>query len=741
MQSPFKIFRKHQKAVLAFLAVMAIVCFTIGDAVLKMTAGALRGAPDVVVETNAGNLTQVDISNLRRQRRVANDFMFRAFRAAHPEFEKFPFLLQSPGYVQRFGPDTTDNLVFGWLLRHEAGKMGVVVDDAQIDHDIDMRTSKKLSSEQFRKILGEMQLRAKDLYDILRGELTALMAYRLTVPTTPPSPEQYWELYRQLNTQQKIEAAVLPIDEFARKMSEPSDADLKQFFEEHKATFDSSGDGEFRPGFRQPPRVRVQYLALSYRAIEEEVLKDQPVTDKDIEQYYELNKDIDRRFRETAPPEDTEETAPPKTEDEARPAPPAQPRDDGAPADPESQCGAADETKDEPRDDKSGADAQPAAQPPEAGKAAEEPGGAAPGAKAPPDKQPPAVRYKPLDDDLRSIIKDSLIRERVLARMQEKQSQAAEELRDVGLKLATSSQFDLTKPKPAESRRLIERAASEMQAIGKRFDMTFRETNLVSPTELSALGGIGSVREGSSEDVAQVQPRTIVDQVFENPSLCRVLTGINPEFLDLYVFWKVEDVPMHVPTFDEPGVKERVADAWKHKESLPVAKNRAEKLAELVRKSEQRMADVLSGQTVTGAAGGTAITVTESRDFSWFRESFAPNTGMREPLVQLDNPLVVPKAGNRFMQFVFDELKEKGVGATLNDDASAVCIVKVVSRKEADLNAFKNAPLFDPSSAYRVLAGREQQRQQMAYNRTIEEAYAVKWTQREDTSDFEPGDE
>ena len=57
-----------------------------------------------------------------------------------------------------------------------------------------------------------------------------------------------------------------------------------------------------------------------------------------------------------------------------------------------------------------------------------------------------------------------------------------------------------------------------------------------------------------------------------NPRLLR--------FRHVYICWKVQDVAVHVPKLEEPGIREQVVKAWKRIEALPLAKKRAEELAE-----------------------------------------------------------------------------------------------------------------------------------------------------------------
>ncbi|MGQ0635739.1 MAG: hypothetical protein ACT4QC_14080 [Planctomycetaceae bacterium] len=721
MASPFKVFRQYQRELLAFLAVLAILAFVVGDPLMKMAQGiAGHSKGQVLFRSNVGDLTQANLLELRNRRNIANHFMFQALVAAHPELEKFPMFFQSPRFRFRFGQPTSDSLVLSWLLRHEAQRMGIVVDDLQIERFLDQETNKKLTTSNFRDILEKLTIAPRELYGILRDELAAMLAYQLTVPSVAPSPEQYWRFYQQLNTRQKIEAAVLPISDFKARVPAPSEAEIARFFEAHKGAVESSRNGEYRPGFRQPPRVRLQYLVATYKSAEEWVTKNDPVTDRAIEEYYETKKDLDMRLQERGP----------AAENPAHDAAPLDPQiapEEKSPAARQSEQPAGEKScggEEEAAGDESPKD-QPAADD-EADASADEP--ATPDTKAskPAGKAPAEIRYKPLDDELRDMIRESLLRERTLRRQRELQAKAAETLPDVGARLADQETPD-TKADPQQRKQLMEISRKELQSIAKRFDMRFGETQLVSGDELRETPGIGRVEEpDGGADFGSFGGRSILERAFESETLRSPMQGEDPETGDLYVYWKVEDVPAHVPTLGEPKVKEKVIDAWKHQQALPLAKKRAEELAELVRKSLQPMEQVLAGQTVSGEAQSAAIAVRESPEFSWWKESFAPTEGLRRPQVQLGNPVVVPAIGLRFMQFVFDELKEKETGSTINDNASAYVVVRVASRKPADREAFKEAPLFNPSSAYEVLAQRARDQANIDYSRRLEESYALK---------------
>jgi hypothetical protein len=160
------------------------------------------------------------------------------------------------------------------------------------------------------------------------------------------------------------------------------------------------------------------------------------------------------------------------------------------------------------------------------------------------------------------------------------------------------------------------------------------------------------------------------------------------------VFWKVQYVDEHVPKLDELGVREQVIDAWKLIQAGPIAKKRAEALAESVRKADGKMSEALAGQTVTGDEKGATVTVQSSPEFSWLRESFVPQLSLERPPVQLGNPVVVTAAGMKFMSTVFDDLKDGETGVVFNDDASVCYVVRILERRPADREQFKNAFVF-----------------------------------------------
>ncbi len=791
MQSPFKIFRKHQKIVLAGLTLMAMIGFGLGDIFQRM-AGRIGGSAQAstnLVDTNIGGLSQLEMHNLIARRRAVRTFIGMAWQRSHADLrEKQPFLFQfgAQNTVVRygFGGLSQPELLFMWLHRHEARKMGIVVTDPQIEDYIALATDHKLTGRMFGDIVEEMRISPKQLYDSFRDELMANAAYRMKSPPDLPSPEKYWEYYRQLRTRAKIEVAALPVGDFAAGVPEPTEAQVAALFEKHKNDFEAAGDGEFKPGFRQPQKVKLHYLTLKPSAVEDALRAMGPVTDQEVEEYYERNKDKDRRMHEfEAPPRDESEPIDPEFAPEKGPAldseegakpqskrpepkEEAEPKDDGKDKSPGSEKGsecapavAGDDTEaarpDEPAAPKDGenegepkteqskkpaaaekdsADAKDAdAEKDEGKKVANEAADGDMDAGKPPvvnpkKFQPPKIKYKPLDDKLREDIRDSIVSDRRKKLLKDQAAKAVKAFQGVGLKFATSPDIKLVEPDPVQVKEIERRSEEELLKIADSLGMKFGKTDLVSRAELSEIDGLGKATEPLGDVMQRQEPTTIIEQAFDSAALCRVFQSEGPDSTT-YICWKVQDVPVHIPTLDEPGIREQVVKAWKRQEALPLAKKRAGELAAKASGGDKDFAEVLEGETVTGDPKSPALIVsTQSPEFSFYEESSAPRSMFGQATeVRLGNPIVVNNPGRKFMQVVFDRLGVGEAGEALNDDASVYYVVKVLARREADREAFKNAPLFDRSSAYAQVARNDRDEALREYTSRLGEKYAIKW--------------
>ena len=294
-----------------YLAMGAVVGVVFGLVIIMINARE-RG-----VETLVAGLNSQDIGQLKNRREAANRIVSAVYQQSHevPEdvLKKNPFMAQIanmeaqqtlPSIQFGFGRELDKDVVFGDLLRREAKRMKISVNDDAVTDFIKMIAlapgrflqGRKLTSEDFRDLRQKLHMSDHMIYELLRDELEARLAAEMTVPRNPVTPEQRWEDFRKVNVKQQIEAAMIPVEPFVKGVPDPADNDLLDYFKKHAEKFPGR---KAEPGFRQPLRLKLAYLEADYEAIETTV--PQP-TKEEIAQYYDDNKEF---YREKPPKKET----------------------------------------------------------------------------------------------------------------------------------------------------------------------------------------------------------------------------------------------------------------------------------------------------------------------------------------------------------------------------------------------------------------------------------------------------
>ncbi|MCA9021950.1 MAG: SurA N-terminal domain-containing protein, partial [Planctomycetaceae bacterium] len=222
MASPLELFRKKQKVLMVPLTILAMFAFIVMDqltpnqfppilgmlvfgvlfwflgkdrgkgtlfAVIGIVIGFFLGyaymprqGAAMVVTTTAGDIDQMEFQQLVKNRQIANQFVIRTYYESLPEEERDR--AQPPrGALFGFGRDTEDDIILEFLFRKEAGKMHLVVSDDAVSQYISRYTSNKLSRTAFQKACQSVGVTEGQIYDILRDQLQARLAFQLLVPS------------------------------------------------------------------------------------------------------------------------------------------------------------------------------------------------------------------------------------------------------------------------------------------------------------------------------------------------------------------------------------------------------------------------------------------------------------------------------------------------------------------------------------------------------------------------------
>ncbi|MBS0210611.1 MAG: hypothetical protein JSS27_16830 [Planctomycetes bacterium] len=164
--------------------------------------------------------------------------------------------------------------------------------------------------------------------------------------------------------------------------------------------------------------------------------------------------------------------------------------------------------------------------------------------------------------------------------------------------------------------------------------------------------------------------RPFVDYAYRSLNTFQAM-NIDDDAGNRYVFWKTEDVPEHVLSFEE--ARPEVEKAWKFMAARKLAQAKAKQLADEATASKKSLKEFFADK---------GYEVTESHPFSWLTGGSA---GMadRETLPEVSEVDGVIDAGNDFMQSVFD-LKVGDIGVAENQPHTYQYIVRITSQEKPD---------------------------------------------------------
>jgi hypothetical protein len=349
MASPFKVFRKNQKLMLAFLGVLVMLGFVVLPAIMK-TMGQQKQVRSATAATTTkyGDLDRSTISGLRWQRQTAVRFLQSlgqqlavAERNTMPIQLVFHYMAPSGN----FSATSDEALVEKWLLTKRAEELGLTVNDEAITLFLTDLSQRAVTKEQLQGILAATNISENELYSSLRDELLVMRVRRMFSqslrgapspfdPTGLPTatPAQRWDYFQRLNRKVTIESLELSVSDFVDGVADPDEPTLQAFFDEHKARLPDPASPD--PGFREPEKVAVDYLKAEYEPLFERAAE--AVPQEEVAKYYEEHKEDYKR--EELPGGADDEPAPTESEADAESETSAEteePADQEAPGDEE----------------------------------------------------------------------------------------------------------------------------------------------------------------------------------------------------------------------------------------------------------------------------------------------------------------------------------------------------------------------------------------------------------------------
>ncbi len=672
MASPFSVFRKNQKVMIAVLGVLAMFAFVFIPIIMEGMGSRTVVNPVVVKTSKYGDLREYDLDALRRQRQqilgVLSDVM---------QISGAPPSLARQWLEARIGPATEESVVNTWLLARHAEQMGMVISDKTINNFLKELTQDLVKPANFQTSFKRSGISELHFFNAMRDELAALQLDNMfRVSLRGVTPAQRWEYFTRVKQMATIEAAPVLVANYLDRIDEPSDEELKAFFEKHKDQYPLPISPE--PGFREPQKIAMEYLKADY----EKFTAPNVVADEEIKARYEKNKDLydqpakkpEEKKEEKPSAKDTKDT---KESKEAAGQDAVEKKESK-----ESKDAKETEESDKEKESKDTSAVsrpspfiltallqgeKPVEKPSTADKAAT--GGRAPEA-SPAEKPSAATQEKPAEPKpgLSEATKDRIRREIAYEKIQKIFERLREQMDDyrrqwsqyeVAVIQARNQKQDQqgeVKLPPAPRR-------PDFEKLAKENGLSAGRTDLISQWEAQSLE-IGTSLVGSRDPVWHYGFLTLAKF---RPEMSVDLKG------DLYLFWKTDETKERIPNFDDKGVREQVLRAWKMIPARKLALQEAESFAAEARKTKKFLKQAFADRP--------DLHVILPPPFSWITFGNVP-LGSAPNAARVSTVAGVDMASDDFMRAVF-RLEPGQTGAGMNAPQTVAYVIRLTELNPA----------------------------------------------------------
>jgi hypothetical protein len=311
MASPFTVFRRNQKVLLAITGILAMIAFVFLGTCVQSPGPVQAYENPTVVSWKYGDITEGEMADRIAMRRVLNHFLLSARSAA-----RIPVNQNETVF-----PETEDSVVRSMVLARRGRELGLVISDEMVNRVLAQLTNNSVPPAELEQIIANLRTDArqrmtpKQIFDALREEMLARHVAMLFLDglgaegqvgmPALDTPAQRWDHFRRLERQATVQVLPVPVAEFTEEVKKPNEEDLRALFEKYKDRFPSPNSPE--PGFRQPYRARFEYLKADSEELVTVEMK--TISPDEVREYYEKNKDIQFRKTKLTPIEDSAEKA------------------------------------------------------------------------------------------------------------------------------------------------------------------------------------------------------------------------------------------------------------------------------------------------------------------------------------------------------------------------------------------------------------------------------------------------
>ncbi|RUL89740.1 hypothetical protein [Tautonia sociabilis] len=292
---PFQVFRRHQRKLLALLAIMAMFAFVVADSLPRLFSNyAAPPIADRVVVSLAGrDVRRSDLERLRLQRGRANYVLSQlAMRVGGQAF--YPYFDEQP-----FGPTDDRAMVDALILQRKADELGLprspelartwIFEQARTRHELFRNLQPTLPAFDPRDLAVQLQfvfnqafgneLTETAFLTDVADQVRILQALEL-LSQPVVTPLDAFQVYSDQQVEVVARYVGLPVADSLDEVPEPTESELRTFFDAHDETVPDPSSGTV--GFRAPERAKIEYIALGLNAIDliREQVRSEPIAEE-----------------------------------------------------------------------------------------------------------------------------------------------------------------------------------------------------------------------------------------------------------------------------------------------------------------------------------------------------------------------------------------------------------------------------------------------------------------------------
>jgi len=217
MGSPFSVFRKHQRILIATLGLLAMIAFVFLPIVMQTMGSRSVQDPVVVSTARYGSIKASRLSAMRGQRQgvlnVLQDLAVTVARSKADRKQVDRALSEIDAVWRATGTASQEDVVDTWVMARHAEQLGIVVSDQAIRTFLlkDL-TRGVLPASEVRKILQRNGFSDFQFVHVFREELLAVrlqQIFRASLVGTPPA--QRWDYFNRFKRKATVELLAIPV--------------------------------------------------------------------------------------------------------------------------------------------------------------------------------------------------------------------------------------------------------------------------------------------------------------------------------------------------------------------------------------------------------------------------------------------------------------------------------------------------------------------------------------------------